>query len=212
MKFGIRLKQERSKKGMTQEMVARELNLSRQTISSWENERSYPDIQKLVALSDLYKVSLDVLLREDDDMMQHLETQGKFSRNAVKILEVSYIGDIILWFVWAITALLGRFMQIEGLIHLSNVVTGLLLIDIVIFFVLRYIVLTEAPSRQILKKGLIMLAAIVVVLVTASLNISGDAYDLGYSIGSTIHSLVIVTGMLVFFIFPKKLRNNEQAN
>ncbi|MCL8495902.1 helix-turn-helix domain-containing protein [Apilactobacillus sp. F1] len=73
MKFGDRLKQQRKIKNLTQDDVAAKLNVSRQTISSWENEKSYPDIKSLTALSDMYDISLDTMLKEDSGMKEFIE-------------------------------------------------------------------------------------------------------------------------------------------
>lgn len=73
MKFGDRLKKSRLEKGLTQEQVAQNLYVTRQTISGWENEISYPDIINLIKLSDYYQVSLDTLLKEDRGMREYLE-------------------------------------------------------------------------------------------------------------------------------------------
>ena len=73
MEIGQKLKNARTASGLTQEMVAEELNVSRQTISNWENEKSYPDIVSVIELSDLYSISLDDLLKGDPNMMEHLE-------------------------------------------------------------------------------------------------------------------------------------------
>ena len=54
MEIGKKLKDARIKSGMTQEAVAEEIQVSRQTISNWENEKSYPDIVSVIHLSDLY--------------------------------------------------------------------------------------------------------------------------------------------------------------
>lgn len=45
------------KSGFTQEMVAEKINVSRQTISNWENEKSYPDIISVIELSSLYRLA-----------------------------------------------------------------------------------------------------------------------------------------------------------
>lgn len=58
MEIGKKLKDARMKSGFTQENVAEKINVSRQTISNWENEKSYPDIISVIALSDLYSTSL----------------------------------------------------------------------------------------------------------------------------------------------------------
>ena len=69
MKIGEKLRDARNQKGLTQEEVADEIHVSRQTISNWENNRSYPDIISVILLSDLYQMSLDVLLKGDKDMI-----------------------------------------------------------------------------------------------------------------------------------------------
>ena len=65
MEIGKKLKDARMKSGFTQEMVAEKINVSRQTISNWENEKSYPDIISVIELSSLYSISLDDLLKEE---------------------------------------------------------------------------------------------------------------------------------------------------
>ena len=72
MEIGSRLKNARNEHGLTQEQVAEELGVSRQSISNWENNRSYPDIISVIRMSDLYSVSLDELLKEDKNMIRHL--------------------------------------------------------------------------------------------------------------------------------------------
>lgn len=80
MEIGKKLKDARMHSGFTQERVAEEIGVSRQTISNWENEKSYPDIVSVIRLSDLYSISLDELLKGDIKMMEHLEE----STNVVK--------------------------------------------------------------------------------------------------------------------------------
>lgn len=80
MEIGKKLKDARTHSGFTQEKAAEEINVSRQTISNWENEKSYPDIISVIKLSDLYSISLDDLLKGDTKMMEHLEE----STNVVK--------------------------------------------------------------------------------------------------------------------------------
>lgn len=72
MEIGSRLKNARNEHGLTQEQVAEELGVSRQSISNWENNRAYPDIISVIRMSDLYFVSLDELLKGDKNMIRHL--------------------------------------------------------------------------------------------------------------------------------------------
>lgn len=73
MTIGKKLKEARMQAGFTQEKVSEEIQVSRQTISNWENEKSYPDIISIIKLSDLYEISLDELLKGDDEIIKHLE-------------------------------------------------------------------------------------------------------------------------------------------
>lgn len=67
MYISKRLKELRTVSGFSQEKLAELLDVSRQTISSWENERSYPDVHNLIMLCDIYSVSLDDLMRYRND-------------------------------------------------------------------------------------------------------------------------------------------------
>ncbi len=91
MEIGKKLKDARMKSGFTQETVAEKLHVSRQTISNWENEKSYPDIISVIALSDFYSISLDDLLKGDREMMEHLEECTNVVKSTQKL-----IGAIIL--------------------------------------------------------------------------------------------------------------------
>ena len=70
MEIGCKLKNARNEKGITQEHAAELLDVSRQTISNWENNKSYPDIISVIKMSDIYSVSLDHLLKEEKSMNQ----------------------------------------------------------------------------------------------------------------------------------------------
>ena len=62
MEFNNKLYELRKQKGFSQEELANRLNVSRQTISKWEVGESTPDMEKLVAISDLFEISLDELV------------------------------------------------------------------------------------------------------------------------------------------------------
>ena len=84
MEIGSKLKQARKEKGVTQEQSAELLGVSRQTISNWENNKSYPDIVSVIKMSDLYSVSLDHLLKEEKSMKQTYQEFLEESTNTVK--------------------------------------------------------------------------------------------------------------------------------
>ena len=101
MNIGSMLKNARIRSGLTQERVAEELLVSRQTISNWENEKTYPDIMSVIKLSDLYEISLDELLKGDEKMMKHLNESTdvvKSNRNlmiAILVNIVVVVGIVI---------------------------------------------------------------------------------------------------------------------
>lgn len=80
MQLGQAIAQIRKERGLTQETFAKMFNVTRQTVSNWENEKSYPDLSTLVKISDEFNVSLDVLLKEDFRMVKVISSgvSGKF--------------------------------------------------------------------------------------------------------------------------------------
>lgn len=64
MAFNDKFYQLRKKSGLSQEKLANQLNVSRQTISKWEVGDSTPESEKLVAISDLFNISLDELTKD----------------------------------------------------------------------------------------------------------------------------------------------------
>lgn len=86
MEIGKKLKQARLGAKLTQEQAAERLFVSRQTISNWENEKTYPDIASVVRLSDLYSISLDELLKGDEKMLEHLEESTDVVRSNKKLI------------------------------------------------------------------------------------------------------------------------------
>ena len=81
MKFGEKLKQARTRADLTQEAVAKQVGVSRQSLSNWENDRTYPDLASVLKLSDLYGLSLDDLLREDMELRRRMEEKKQRAKN-----------------------------------------------------------------------------------------------------------------------------------
>ena len=64
------IKKYRASLSLSQEELAEKIFVTRQTISNWENARSYPDIHSLLLLSTLFQVSLDQLIKGDIEIMK----------------------------------------------------------------------------------------------------------------------------------------------
>jgi transcriptional regulator with XRE-family HTH domain len=106
MEIGKKLKDTRLKCNMTQEQVSEKLYVSRQTISNWENEKSYPDIISIIKLSDLYSISLDELLKGDEKMIEHLEDSTNTVESNKKLLLAITINIFLLLALFLIANLL----------------------------------------------------------------------------------------------------------
>lgn len=72
--LGIRLKHARTLAKLSQNDVATIMHVTRQSVSKWENDRGYPDIDNLVYLSQLYEVSIDDLLKDNGELQAKLGT------------------------------------------------------------------------------------------------------------------------------------------
>ena len=70
--IGSKIQAARLEKNMTQEQVAGLLEVNRQTISNWENAKSYPDIVSVIKMSECYDVSLDYLLRGGETKNEYI--------------------------------------------------------------------------------------------------------------------------------------------
>lgn len=106
MEIGKKLKNARIEAGLTQEKAAEKIDVSCQTISNWENEKSYPDIISVIALSDLYSVSLDELLKGDQKMAEHLEESTNVVKSNKKLTGAILLNIILMILLIALNMLL----------------------------------------------------------------------------------------------------------
>ncbi len=92
MNLGSQIKKYRSELSMSQDELAEKLFVSRQSVSNWENDKTYPDIKSLLLLSEVFQVSLDQLVKGDLEIMKkEISTQelANFEKDT-KIMTVFY--------------------------------------------------------------------------------------------------------------------------
>lgn len=94
MNIGKRIKEFREKINISQEELADKIYTSRQTISNWENDKTYPDINSLKLLSNVFDVSLDSLVEGDIDLMK--KTINEVERKEFKALSNIYAVELII--------------------------------------------------------------------------------------------------------------------
>lgn len=75
MSFGQNLQYLRKQANMTQEDLAEQMGVSRQTVSKWESDGAFPEMEKLIALCDLYQIDMDTLLRGDAEQARAADVQ-----------------------------------------------------------------------------------------------------------------------------------------
>ena len=131
MEFANQLKKYRTEKNLSQEQLAEEIFVTRQTISNWETEKSYPDVHSLMLLSSLFQVSLDQLLKGDIEIMKNeikKEDIAQFNKysvmytisllvtvvSAIPLFELLKWLGVIIWVLIAATSFVVAF-KVEAL-------------------------------------------------------------------------------------------------
>ncbi|ACK96518.1 XRE family transcriptional regulator [Bacillus thuringiensis] len=77
MIFSERLKEEREKRNWSQNDLAEKIHVSRQSVSKWETGKNYPSIEIIIHLSDLFDITIDELLRSDEELTQKVIEDSK---------------------------------------------------------------------------------------------------------------------------------------
>lgn len=77
MNFGIKLQLLRKEKRMSQEALAEQLGVSRQAVSKWECGDGYPEMDKLIMISNLFNVSLDYLMKNNENSEENIDSLGE---------------------------------------------------------------------------------------------------------------------------------------
>lgn len=75
MNIGNQILAIRKEQQLTQEQFRSLFHVTRQTVSNWENEKSYPDLQMLIDISNQFEISLDTLIKEDSKMVKAIDKE-----------------------------------------------------------------------------------------------------------------------------------------
>ncbi|SDI59196.1 DNA-binding transcriptional regulator, XRE-family HTH domain [Pseudobutyrivibrio sp. 49] len=111
MELGKRIKDYRASLNWNQDELAEKMFVSRQTISNWENEKSYPDIQSLLLLSTLFDVSIDQLVKGDVEKMQKII-------NEQDVNQMKFYGKAMLLGILILALTFGPLYLLIGLLSL----------------------------------------------------------------------------------------------
>ena len=100
MEVGKRIRDERKGAGMSQDDLAARVYVSRQTISSWENDKTYPDVQSLILLSEIFGVTVDSLIKGDvETMTETIDTEVRTMKRLSYVM-LGFLVLMLLAVVW----------------------------------------------------------------------------------------------------------------
>ena len=108
MELGNKIKYYRGEKEFSQEELAERVYVSRQTISNWENNKSYPDINSIVLLSEIFEISIDYLIKGDVEQM-------KKEINSEEVKKLNFYATIMAILMLVATILLMPMLKFIGL-------------------------------------------------------------------------------------------------
>lgn len=113
MELGRQIKKYRNERALSQDALAEKIYVSRQTISNWENDKSYPDVNSLVLLSKVFDVSLDQLIKGDVDKMTE---QVNNSADRKEYEQLSLVFTVLLLAIIITPVPLVHFLSYAGMV------------------------------------------------------------------------------------------------
>lgn len=199
MELGKQIKFYRTKQGFTQEQLANKLLVSRKTISSWENDRSSPDLETLSRLSVIFNITLDDFLHQDITEIKNSKTK--------------YYISLLIYIIVLILTLLSylRFFGIKTIILYPSIIN--------IAFSIIYLFLFNDWARFKQKKKLILLlvSSFAFLIFNSVITIfnnylfnsfsNSPSYNLGILLGALITIISITTGSIIVINFYQKLQD-----
>jgi len=235
MSIGEVIKQARSEKGFSQEVMAEKVGVSRQTLSNWETGKSYPEITNVIALSDAYGVTLDSLLKGDSEMIKHLEESTNVTKSRKQVVaSIIALGIFLLGVVTIIILLGGRLPDYLNLPTIAFIIIFLIIVLtitrsfklFVIGFRAALFPMKEIPDEireqaaklyRLLSITTVLAAAIttIISLMNMLMGIDYSAEGLIRAFGGNIAAslLSLLYGLIIAFIFEPVayiLRKNVQ--
>ncbi len=112
MELGKQIKKHRQEVQLSQEELAERVYVSRQTISNWENDKSYPDVNSLVLLSEIFQISLDNLIKGDIEVMkdviqkEEIEKMNRYGKIYTIMLIATAVSAVPLFMLLGVWALI----------------------------------------------------------------------------------------------------------
>lgn len=155
MRIGEQLQQQRKLRNMSQNELADKLKISRQSISKWENGASLPSFSNVIAISELFDISLDELIKGDVDLM------NKFEDDKIGLSKIETIFTV--GFILVITSLIFIYSQGITVTSVDYWLPGLGIIFFIGFAAnIKWSVFNKSLNKKAVFFGILLLVVIVV--------------------------------------------------
>ncbi len=196
------IKDARQNNNISQESLAEQLGVSRQTISSWENGKSYPDLVSIIKMSDIFNISLDKMLKEDKKLVNNMQE---------KMDTVKSNKSIVFTILFAII-IFGGIYLIQTFVDIPKIDNLYLNIGVLIAFIVG--VLTYLFSNVYVGKFLnqktsnkSILKTIIVMLVIVSLffifPLIKNFTTVSWQVFLARIGIIVIFALICMFIFKK---------
>ena len=204
VEFGEQLRKAREEKGMTQQSLAEQLYVTRQSVSRWECGDRYPDLLTTKKISQILDVSLDDLL-SGKEMTKMVERNPVIEKNSVKNIMIAFYSFVVISFFITIADIIIRFPLQSEVINHSDIqpiiveVFGLLIqIAFFSYGLFQAIIGTLSPR----KMGIVIVAFFVAMCITGTENLSRSATWQMVLIGAMfmIPSIIGAVASFLYFI------------
>ena len=183
MNVGARIKKYREKQNISQDELALKVFVSRQTISNWETNKSYPDIKSLTMLSNIFHVTLDDFIKGDIEEMRKIVSKEKIEK--FNIMSYIFLVEMLIVMFSAYPL-----FSIEG--YIGVIIWAL-------FFVITFV--TAIVIEKFKKKNDIQTyKEIIAFMENKSLSYEEVQQEIGKRNYQKI-LLAILTGLITFIIF-----------
>lgn len=196
------LKEERIKKNITQEDLAEKLGISRQTISSWENGRSYPDIVNIIKISDIFNISLDKLLKEDEKLVNNM----KEKMDTVKSNKAIIFTIILAIIFYGVMYLIQTFIDIPKIDNLFlNIIVSVAFIFGVLIYIFTNVNISNILNKKTSNKTILKIIITIILMLTIVFIFSfiEKLTTLTWQIFIIRLCIISVLSMICLFIFKK---------
>lgn len=196
------IKDARQNNNISQESLAEQLGVSRQTVSSWETGKSYPDIVSVIKMSDIFNISLDKMLKEDKNLVNNIQEKMDTVKSNKSIVFTILFAIII----FGGTHLIQTFVDIPKIDNLYlNIGVLIAFIIGVLTYLFSNVYVGKFLNQKTSNKSI--LKTIIVMLVIVSLffifPLIEDFTTVSWQVFIARIGIIAILVIICFFIFKK---------